>query len=133
MPVDGGDVGEKDGVAGAWLGNKGTAGAVRDLDVEDIGSFAFVEDEEDLRQVAVACGGFEIDDLVDARFEESEMLVGHWSVLSLKGFGPGVSSRHCEQTAGPSTAPLAMRPQEAPLRMLKLYVDSSVLSLKLET
>jgi hypothetical protein len=66
VPADGGDVGEEDGVAGAWLGNKGAVGAVRDLEVEDVGSVALVEDEEDLREVPVAPGGFKVDDLVDA-------------------------------------------------------------------
>ena len=42
--------------------------AGRDFQVEDVGSLALVEDEEDLGEMAVACGGFKVDDLVDARF-----------------------------------------------------------------
>jgi hypothetical protein len=34
-------------------------------------------------------------------------------------------SGHYEQTAGPSTAPLAMRLQEAPLRMTNFYTNQS--------
>src|SRR5882724_9535538 len=41
--------------------------------------------------------------------------------------------RHCEQTAGPSTAPLAMRLREAPLRMtvskLENHLTSSYMTL----
>jgi hypothetical protein len=68
-------------VAGASLRHEGSIRAGRDLEVEDIGSVALVEDEEDLREVAIACGGFKVDDLVDAGLEEAEMLVRHWSVL----------------------------------------------------
>ena len=79
--MNGRDVGEKQGVAGASLRHEGSIRAGRDLEVEDIGSVALVEDEEDLREVAIACGGFKVDDLVDAGLEEAKMLVGHWSVL----------------------------------------------------
>ena len=47
-------------------GMKGSIRAGRDLEVEDVGSVALVEDEEDLREMAVASGGFKVNDLVDA-------------------------------------------------------------------
>jgi hypothetical protein len=63
------DVGEKHGVARASLRDKLTGLTGRDFQVEDVGGLAIVEDEENLGQVALACGRFKFNDLVDARFQ----------------------------------------------------------------
>ena len=64
--VDRQDVGEKHGVAGASLRHEGSIRAGCDLEVEDVGSVALVEDEEDLGEVAVAVAELKVDHLVDA-------------------------------------------------------------------
>ena len=56
-------------------------GAGLDLQVEDVRGVAFVEDEEDLGEVAIACGGFEDDDLVDARFQKDSSDRSYWAPL----------------------------------------------------
>ena len=60
-------------------GTKVPSGPRRDFEVEDIGSLALIEDEEDLRKMAVASIELKVDHLVDAGFEEGALLVGHRS------------------------------------------------------
>ena len=48
-----------------------------DFDAKEIGGFAFIEDEEDLCEEAVALNGFEDDYLVDLRLERCSFGVNH--------------------------------------------------------
>jgi len=64
------------------LWHEGTVGAWRNFEVEDVRSIALIEDEENLSEMTVPIGGFNLDDLVDARFEERKLLVGHCCLLS---------------------------------------------------
>ena len=52
-------------MAGASLRHEGSIRAGRDFEVEDVGSVALVEDEEYLREGAVACDGFKVDNLIN--------------------------------------------------------------------
>ena len=64
-----GYVGEQYGVARASHRHERSIRPGRDLEVEDVWCLALIEDEEDLGEMAVACRGFDIDDLVDTGFE----------------------------------------------------------------
>jgi hypothetical protein len=66
-------------VAGGLLSQQLAIGTGRDLQIEDVWGLAFIEDEEDLSKVPLASGGFNVNDPVDARFEEGKVFVGHWS------------------------------------------------------
>ena len=48
-----------------------------ELEAEEVGGVAFVEDEEDLGEEAVALGGLEDDGFVDVRLEEGQVGFGH--------------------------------------------------------
>jgi hypothetical protein len=75
--IDGGDIGEKDGVSGASLRREGSVGTGFNFEVEDVRGVALIEDEKDLGEVAVSISGLDGDDLIDAGLEEGEVLAGH--------------------------------------------------------
>ena len=75
--MDGGDVGEEDGVACSSLLDVIAGRTGFDFDAEEVGGFALVEDEEDLHEEVVALNGFKDDYLVDLRLESGAFGVGH--------------------------------------------------------
>ena len=68
--VDCEDIGKKHGVTSVGLFGVGSVQIGFDLDVEDVGGLALVEDEEDLCEMAVTLYGLHDEDLFDARLEE---------------------------------------------------------------
>jgi len=71
-------------MAGGVLWGVGAVGVGGDLQAEEVGGGAFIEDEEELKEQVIAREGFEGDDLVDLGLEKSVVGCGHFGLVGAR-------------------------------------------------
>jgi len=72
------DLGEQDGVPGIFLLYPLPIRSPNHFDAKQIGSLAFVEDDENLREETLTLSGLQGDYLIDQRWKKSALDLGHF-------------------------------------------------------